>query len=509
MANSTRSDASQTLKLPSDFLYGFATAAYQIEGSPTAVKRTPSIWDTFTHPDPQSGVKHIKDGSSGDVSTDSFNRWKEDIALLKSYGANAYRFSLSWSRIIDFSAANKAEDGSDPVNEEGIKYYREFIEELVSSGITPCVTLYHWDLPQALHDRYGGWLNKKIVQYYVHYAKVCFNAFGDLVKHWITHNEPWCVSVLGYGNGVFAPGRSSNRAKSPEGNSSTEPWIVGHHLILSHAYAVKYFRANIVPVHGGSIGITLDSGFYMPYDDKPENVRATQRAFDSRLGWFADPIYKGYYPASLKEMLGDRLPEFTAEEIGVVRGSSDFFGVNTYTSNLVQEGGTDELNGKVKTSFTRPDGTQLGTQAHVAWLQIYPPGFRGLLNYLWKNYSKPIYVTENGFAAKSDIILSLPEVIHDVDRVEYFRGYTEALSQAVNHDGVPVKSYFAWSLLDNFEWADGYTTRFGVTYVDYATQRRYPKDSAYFLKSVSHSFRRPGSSFAWRGKLFLCLLTPA
>ncbi|KJA16644.1 glycoside hydrolase family 1 protein [Hypholoma sublateritium FD-334 SS-4] len=482
MAASSLTDTPlETHKLPAEFLYGYATAAYQIEGSPAAAGRAPSIWDTFTHPDPKSGIKHTIDGLSGDVATDSFNLWKDDIALLKSYGANAYRFSLSWTRIIDFKNP-PGEDGLEKINEEGVKHYRAIIEELVREGITPCVTLYHWDLPQVLHDRYGGWLDRKIVNDYVHYAKVCFNAFGDLVKHWITINEPWVISVLGYGQGVFAPGRSSNRNKSPEGNTSTEPFIVGHNIILAHAYAVKWFRENVAHTQGGAIGITLDTSFYMPYNDDPENVRAAQRAFASRLGWFADPIYKGQYPASLKEMLGTRLPELSPEDATVVKGSSDFFGLNTYTSNLVQDGGAEELYGKVKTGFTRPDGSHLGKQAHVSWIQIYPPGFRQLLNYVWKTYGKPVYVTENGFAAKSDALLSLPEVVHDADRVEYFRGYSNALLEAVVLDGVPVKSYFAWSLLDNFEWADGYTTRFGVTYVEYATQARHPKDSARFLK---------------------------
>ncbi|PPQ78795.1 hypothetical protein CVT26_005702 [Gymnopilus dilepis] len=398
----------ETQKLPSDFLYGYATgdyyisscskqspdvrvqiAAYQIEGSPTELGRTPSIWDTFTHPDPKSGRKPIKDGSSGDHATESFKKWKEDIALLKELGAKAYRFSLSWTRIIDFSDTTRTE-GRDPVNEAGVKYYRQFIEELVKAGITPFVTLYHWDLPQALHDRYGGWLNRKIVDDYVHYAEVCLNAYGDIVKHWLTFNEPWCTSGLGYGTGRHAPGRSSDREISPEGDTSTEPYIVGHHIILSHAYAVKYFREQVQPHHGGSIGITLDSSTYLPYDDQPTNVQAAQRAYDARLGWFADPIYKGHYPASLKRMLRQRLPEFTTDEILVVKGSSDFFGLNNYTTNLVQDGGSDELSGKTKSTFIKPDGTPLGTQAHVPWLQTYPPGFRILLNYIWKTYNKPI-----------------------------------------------------------------------------------------------------------------------
>ncbi|RDB27621.1 Beta-glucosidase 1B [Hypsizygus marmoreus] len=463
------------VKLPKDFLFGYATASYQIEGSTTAANRGPSIWDTFTlkHPSP------IADGSSGDDAADYFQRWKSDVALLKSYGVNAYRFSISWSRIIPKGGRG------DEVSLEGVRFYREVIEELVRVGITPCATLYHMDLPQALHDRYGGWLNREIVDDFVHYAKTCFDAFGDLVKHWITHNEPWCISVLGYGNGVFAPGRSSNRTRSLAGDSKTEPWIVGHNLILSHAYAAKLYHEESQPTQGGVIGITLDCVWYMPYDNQStECIEAAQTALDTRLGWFADPIYKGHYPASLLSSLGDRLPKFTSEEIAIVHGSSDFFGLNTYTSNLVQPGGNDEFNGKVTTGFVRPDGTQLGTQAHVPWLQSYAPGFRALLNYLWKTYKKPVYVTENGFAVKDENKLTATEAVKDTARVEYYRGYTLALLEAVSIDEVDIKSYFAWSLLDNFEWAEGYQVRFGVTHVNYETQERTPKESSRFLKQA-------------------------
>ncbi|KDQ60017.1 glycoside hydrolase family 1 protein [Jaapia argillacea MUCL 33604] len=458
------------MSLPKDFVWGFATASYQIEGSPSAGGRGPSIWDTFTHL-----PNKIKDNSSGDVATDSYRLWKEDIALLKSYGVKSYRFSLSWSRIIPDGGRN------DPVSEDGVAFYREFIEELHRQGIIPFVTLYHWDLPQTLHDRYGGWLNKEeIVKDFVNYAKVCFTSFGDLVQNWLTHNEPWCVSVLGYGRGVFAPGHTSDRTRSPVGDTSTEPWIVAHHLILAHAYAVKLYRDSFKASQGGQIGITLDCSWFMPYDDAPENVAAAERGLECRLGWFAMPIYLGHYPPALKAMIGSRLPTFTPEELSVVTGSSDFFGLNTYTTHIAQEGGDDEFNGKVKTGFTRPDGTELGTQAEVPWLQTYPDGFRELLKYIYKTYGKPIYVTENGFACRNENIIPIADAVHDKDRVEYYQGYTNAILEAIK-DGAEVKGYFAWSLLDNFEWAEGYTIRFGVTYVDYSTQKRYPKDSAKFL----------------------------
>ncbi|KAB5590216.1 Beta-glucosidase [Ceratobasidium theobromae] len=458
-------------KLPKEFLWGFATASFQIEGSTNVDGRGPSIWDEFS----RTPGKTL-DGRDGDVATDSYRLWKEDVALLKQYGIKSYRFSLSWSRIIPLGGRN------DPVNPLGIKFYSDFIDALLAAGITPFVTLYHWDLPQNLHDRYGGWLNKEeIVKDYANYARVCFKAFGDRVKHWLTMNEPWCVSILGYGRGVFAPGRSSDRNRSEEGDSRTEPWIVGHSVILAHAHAVKIYREEFKPSQKGQIGITLNGDWAVPYDDKPENVAAAQHALDFAIGWFADPIYLGHYPAYMKEVLGDRLPVFTPEELKVVKGSGDFYGMNTYTTNLCKAGGSDEFQGFVDYTFTRPDGTQLGCQAHCAWLQTYPDGFRDLLNYIWKKYKLPIYVTENGFAVKDENSKPLLEALADKDRVEYFDGNTKAILQAVNEDGVQIMSYFPWSFMDNFEWADGYGTRFGVTYVDYETQKRYPKDSAKFL----------------------------
>lgn len=359
------------------------------------------------------------------------------------------------------------------------------------------MTLYHWDLPQELHDRYGGWLNKdEIVQDYVNYARICFQSFGDRVKHWLTLNEPWCVAVLGYGRGVFAPGRCSDRNRSQEGDSSTEPWIVAHNLILSHASAVKVYRDEFKPTQQGQIGITLNGDWEVPYDNSPENIAAAQQALDVAIGWYADPVYLGFYPDHMKKMLGNRLPDFTPEEWALVKGSSDFYGMNTYTTNLAKAGGSDEFQGNVDYTFTRADGTELGTQAHCSWLQTYPEGFRALLNYVWKRYKLPIYVTENGFAVKGEDSLPIEEAIKDHDRVEYFRGATESLYKAMYEDGVDIRSYFPWSFLDNFEWADGYGTRFGVTYVDYKTQKRYPKESAKFLIKWfrEHQEQEPGST---------------
>ncbi|KAG8933354.1 Beta-glucosidase 1B [Tulasnella sp. 418] len=228
----------------------------------------------------------------------------------------------------------------------------------------------------------------------------------------------------------------------------------------------------------------------MPYDDKPENVASAQHALDFHIGWFADPVYLGHYPEYMYEVLGDRMPKWTPEEIALVHGSSDFYGMNTYTTDLTKGGGDDEFQGNTIYTFTRPDGTDLGCQAHCGWLQAYAPGFRLLLNYLYKKYKMPIYVTENGFAVKDEDSLPVDQAVHDTDRINYFAGNLQALYEAINEDGVDVRSYFPWSFLDNFEWADGYGTRFGVTHVDYTTQKRTTKDSAKFIIKVSPGFER-------------------
>jgi len=347
------------------------------------------------------------------------------------------------------------------------------IDCLLENDIVPYVTIYHWDLPLALQERYSGFLSKTdILRDYVNYADLCFKTFGDRVKHWITFNEPWCSSVLGWGYGVMAPGIKSD----------IKPWIVGHNTILCHAYAVKLYREKYKPTQGGIIGITLNGDYAEPYDNSPENIQAVVSKNAAAIGWFADPIFLGYYPPSLVSMLGERLPKFEDEELETVKGSSDFYGCNCYTSNLIKAGGDDEFQGNATFTFTRPDGTDLGNQSECAWLQDYPVGFRKHLNYLWDRYKTPIYMTENGFAVKGENDFALADAINDIQRVEYFRGHLNALKEAVEVDGVDVRSYFAWSFQDNFEWAEGLITRFGCVHIDYRTMERTPKASAAFVQ---------------------------
>ncbi|KAL1624077.1 hypothetical protein SLS54_004006 [Diplodia seriata] len=461
--------------LPKDFLWGFATASYQIEGAPEEDGRGPSIWDTFCR---KPGK--IADGSSGDVACDSYHRTAEDIALLKQCRTKSYRFSLSWSRVIPLGGRN------DPINEKGLQFYVKLADDLIAAGIEPLVTLYHWDLPDELDKRYGGLLNKEeFVADYTNYARVVFKAFGSRVKYWITFNEPWCSSILGYSTGLFAPGRTSDRSKNPVGDSSREPWTVGHNLLIAHASAVKVYREEFKAKDGGQIGITLNGDYMYPWDpEDPRDVEAANRKHEFSISWFADPVYFGKYPDSMRKQLGERLPEFTSEEVALVKGSNDFYGMNHYCANYVKHVDTEpqpnDFLGNLECLFYNKEGECIGPETQSPWLRPNALGFRKLLKWISDRYGRPaIYVTENGTSLKGESELPLEKLLEDDFRVQYFDDYIHALTDAYSKDNVDVRGYMAWSLMDNFEWAEGYETRFGVCYVDYAGgQKRYPKKSA-------------------------------
>ncbi|CAE6441331.1 unnamed protein product [Rhizoctonia solani] len=485
------------MPLPADFLYGYATAAYQIEGGRTDGKGD-SIWDTFTH---KPG--RITNGETGDIACDSYHCYKDDVALLKEFGAGAYRFSIAWSRIIPLGGRN------DPINEAGIQYYNSLIDELLKEGIKPLVTLYHWDLPQALDERYGGWLNKEEVSAdFERYARVCFEHFGDRVKHWITLNEPWCAAAWGYYTGRMAPGRTSDRQWSSVGDTKTEPWIVGHSLLISHAKAVKVYREEFKPSQKGQIGITLNCDWAEPYDDSPEAKDAASRRLDVSLGWFADPIYLGYYPESMKRMLGSRLPEFTPTERDLVLNSTDFFGLNSYTTNLIKapspsssstttgnerppdeipDASTMEVLACVSDTQTGPDGKLIGRKSEATWLVGCPWGFRKLLRYINAKYIRDtglvILITEQGFPVYREYELPIEKVVDDKERQQYLDDYLTEVLGAVEQDGIKIGSYMVWTLIDNFEWAAGFNQRFGAAHVDYKHGcKRTPKNSGKWLK---------------------------
>lgn len=459
---------------PPDFIFGVATSAYQIEGASNEGGRGPSIWDAFAQ-----SKGNILDGSNGDVAVDHYHRYKEDIEIIAKLGFDAYRFSISWSRIFPDGLGTK-------VNDEGIAFYNNVINALLEKGIQPYVTLYHWDLPLHLQESMEGWLNKEVVKYFAIYADTCFASFGDRVKHWITLNEPLQTAINGYDSGSFAPGRHDQ--------PSTEPYLASHHQILAHAAAVSIYRKKYKDKQGGQIGLVLDCEWAETGSNKTEDKVAASRRLEFQLGWYLNPLYYGDYPEVMREILGEQLPKFTEEDKELLRNPMDFVGLNHYTSRFIThatESPEESYYYKAQLMERRVEfegGEPIGEKAASEWLYVCPWGLRKVLNYLAQKYNNPtIYVTENGMDDE-DIDAPLHEVLDDNLRVRYFKGYLASVAQAIK-DGVQVKGYFAWSLLDNFEWAQGYTKRFGLVYVDYKNGlSRHPKSSAYwfmrFLKGV-------------------------
>ncbi|XP_004295228.1 PREDICTED: beta-glucosidase 12-like [Fragaria vesca subsp. vesca] len=471
---------------PAGFMFGTASAAYQFEGAANEGGRGPCVWDAFTHKYPEK----IKDRSSGDMAADQYHRYKEDVKMLKEMGWDAYRFSISWSRLLP---NGKLSGG---VNQEGIKYYKNLINELVSHGLIPFVTLFHWDTPQALEEDYGGFLSPQIVKHFQDYAELCYKEFGDKVKHWTTLNEPHTYSVNGYATGGSAPGRCS-AWKDPNctgGDSGTEPYLVSHHLLLAHAAAVQVYKEKFQAKQKGLIGIVVNTGWFMPYSDSKRDHDAAQRTMDFNLGWFMDPLTHGDYPQIMRSLVGNRLPKFTKEQSDKLKGSFDFIGMNYYSGGYSADLHTkpdpkqpsytsDSL---VNVTFER-NGVPIGPVAASSWLLVFPQGFLDLLLYIKNKYNNPtMYITENGWDEVNDPTWSLEKALDDSTRIEFYDQHLRKLQAAIKA-GVKVKGYFAWSFLDNFEWADGYTVRFGLVYVDYKNeQKRHPKKSVNWFKNFLH-----------------------
>ncbi|GMY16390.1 beta-glucosidase 12-like isoform X1 [Fagus crenata] len=468
---------------PRGFIFGTASASYQYEGAANEGGKGPSIWDTYTHRYPGK----VKDGSNGDVAVDQYHRYKEDVEIMKEMNFDAYRFSISWPRVLP---KGKVSGG---VNREGIKYYNNLINELLANGLQPFVTLFHWDLPQALEEEYGGFLSPHIVDDFRDYAELCFKEFGDRVKHWITLNEPWTYSYGGYTYGILAPGRCSSwqNLNCLGGDSGTEPYLVSHNQLLSHAAAVKVYKQKHQTLQKGIIGITLVSNWIVPLSDARHNHNAALRALDFMFGWFMDPLTNGDYPHSMRSLVGDRLPKFTEEQSKLVNGSFDFLGLNYYTANYAAyspihfnpEKASYLTDSRANLS-TQRNGIPIGPKAASDWLYVYPRGIRDLLLYTKKKYHNPlIYITENGIDEFNDASLSLEEALADNHRIDYYYRHLYYLHRAIK-DGVNVKGYFAWSLLDNYEWNSGYTVRFGINYIDYKDGlKRHPKLSAHWFKN--------------------------
>lgn len=450
-------------KFPSDFLWGTATSAYQIEGASREGGKGPSIWDAFS-----SIPGKISKNESGELACDHYHKFKEDIQLMKKMGVKAYRFSIAWARVMP--------DGKKGANEEGIQFYSNLIDELLKADIVPWVTLYHWDLPLALQLEDDGWLGKSIPEYFAAYADLCFERFGDRVKNWITLNEPWVVAILGYGQGVFAPGRFS----------TVEPYLAAHQLILSHAKAVQVYRQKYSH-QNGQIGITNNCDWREPLTNSKLDIDAAERALEFFLAWFADPIYKGDYPAIMKKRLGERLPEFTDDEKIMIKGSSDFFGLNHYTTMYAAHSTGELKEQSVYGNGGISEDQDVDLSLDKDWKltsmnwAVVPWGCRKLLEWIDERYDSPeIYITENGCACNDELI---DGKVDDQDRLEFYRDYLRACQEAINN-GVNLKGYFAWSYMDNFEWASGYDKRFGLHYVDFKTLKRTAKKSAHWFKEA-------------------------
>ncbi|GLT27928.1 hypothetical protein SLA2020_028930 [Shorea laevis] len=461
---------------PEGFIFGAGSSAYQYEGATSADGRQPSIWDTFVKLYPEK----ISDHSSGDVADEFYYLSKEDVVRLKYLGLDSFRFSISWPRILPLGKISKG------INQKGIDFYNCLIDLLLSNGIQPFVTLFHWDLPQALEDEYGGFLSPNIVNDFQDYANFCFKEFGDRVKHWGTINEPNLFAAGGYAEGNWAPGRCSIYVGNcSEGNSATEPYIAVHNLILSHATAVQLYKEKYQALQNGTIGVIVSCDWYVPKFDTIASKRAAQRARDFDWGWIIHPVVYGNYPKIMREMVGNRLPNFTKEQSKMIKGSIDFLGVNYYTTSYVEDSKYDS---NVNLSYTTDDHVNISTEKNGIPIcgepSFCPWGLRDMLLYIKGKYKSPtIIITENGMGDDAKKSSTMIDFINDNLRIKYHSVHLLYLSKTIKEE-VDVRGYYLWSFLDNFEWAEGYTTRFGITYVDYNDGlQRYFKNSALWFRN--------------------------
>ncbi len=437
------------IKFPEDFMWGAATAAYQIEGAWDEDGKGNSVWDTLSH---MPGV--IQNGDTGDTAIDHYHRYKEDVAIMKAVGLQTYRFSISWPRILP--------EGTGRINQKGIDFYNSLIDELITAGIEPIITLYHWDFPQALADK-GGWMNRASMDWFAEYAELCFKSFGDRVKNWITFNEPWVDAYAV----VFLLGGPTIEAMSRANH-------ISHHYMLSHARAVEIYR-QLYP--GGRIGITLDlSPVYTEADSQQDKIAANR--FDGFMNrWFLDPVLKGSYPEDILARYREKqvAPDIRQGDMELIQSNrSDFLGVNYYSRTIVKAF-QDEPILEFKVIENRDDSWATNGE-------VYPDGLYDLLIRLDNDYDHPLlFITENGTSFGDEELVD--GKVMDKRRQKYLQQHFEAASRAISK-GVNLKRYYVWSLFDNFEWIYGYSRRFGLVYVDYNTQERIWKESAFWYRQV-------------------------
>jgi beta-glucosidase len=431
------------MTFPKDFAWGAATAAFQIEGATHADGRGESIWDRFCRTPGK-----VANGDTGDEACDHYHRWPEDLELMSRLGLHGYRFSIAWPRV--------QPEGRGPANRQGLDFYRRLVEGLLEREITPLATLYHWDLPQPLQDR-GGWASREVVDRFVEYAQLVFEELGDVVDSWITHNEPWVTSFLGYGYGVKAPGLTDWHAAL----------AAAHHVLLSHGRAARAYRD---PGRSGEIGITLD---LTHVSGDPE---AARRLDGHHNRWFLDAVLRGSYPVDMLELYEERVGplDFVQDgDLHEIAAPIDFLGVNFYQPAVAHPG-----DGPLGVEETRADGPRTA----MGWT-VEPTSLTTLLLRLGRDYGDiPLVITENG-ASFDDPPVDGQAVVEDPQRVAYLRDHIAAVELAVGQ-GVDVRGYYVWSLLDNFEWEHGYDSRFGIVAVDFASQRRTPKRSALWYRDL-------------------------
>jgi beta-glucosidase len=439
-------DMTKELAFPPHFVWGAATAAYQIEGAVDEDGRGESIWDRFS-----ATPSKVRNDESGTIACDHYHRYKEDVALMAELGLRAYRFSIAWPRILP--------KGRGTVNDKGLDFYDRLVDELLSHGIEPYATLYHWDLPQALEDE-GGWLNRATVDAFADYTGIVVRRLGDRIHHWITQNEPQVVSWMGYGWGKHAPGRTSQ----------ANAIAAAHHVLLAHGRATEVIRAESPDAQ---VGITLNMTPIYPASNSPEDAAAARLADGMGNRWFADPVFKGQYPADILELYEPDTPPIRDGDMRIISTPIDFLGLNNYSRNVVR---ADPASG-------RPAHVRVAEAEYtdMDW-EVYPQGLRDLLLRVHRDYRpNRIYVTENGSSFRD--VQMHDGSVHDPERQQYLEGYLAAASSAIA-EGVPLAGYFVWSLLDNFEWAHGYWMRFGIVYVDYRTLERVPKKSAQWYSGL-------------------------
>lgn len=443
-----------TVQFPSDFVWGAATSSFQIEGAVAKDGRIPSIWDQFCT---QPGA--ISDGTDGEVACDHYLRMTDDVELMSKLNLQAYRFSIAWPRIVSTTAKH---------NDQGLDFYDRLVDQLLARNIRPYVTLYHWDLPQWIQEK-GGWVNRDTVSYFTDFTSAVVKRLGDRVSDWITHNEPWCAAILGYAKGEHAPGLKS----------WNDALIASHHILLSHGLSMPIIR-ELSP--GCEAGIALNMS--PVHANREINYDQSQaRIIDGEMNrWFGDPVFLGSYPEDMVEHY-DKLDYFGTEQpmsfvkpgdMEAISTPTDFLGINYYSRILA----ADE-------SKAEPQKRQPSNVTDMGW-EVYPKGIYEITNYAKKRWGvDKIYITENGAAYPDEP--NGDQQVHDSRRVSYFQSHIESLGNACR-DSIPIAGYFAWSLMDNFEWAFGYSKRFGIVWVDYETQQRIPKDSALWYRDMIAQF---------------------